>query len=61
MREILIIIVLASVSLLANIIGVAIPFWLYGTVRGIKYYSGLWLDCNSLYGGTHCVSVNEGT
>ena len=56
-------IILGSLSLLANIVGLAIPFWLYDSVEihGIesKAYSGLWKACMSDGGQTSCVSISS--
>lgn len=53
-------VIFSSLSLIANIVGLAIPFWLYVSVENFKSYAGLWKVCQSTNGAEGCVSIDKG-
>lgn len=52
-------IVLSLVSLVADVVGLAIPYWLYYSVGDSKTYSGLWKACDDIHGNTKCNSIKN--
>ncbi|XP_045177032.1 uncharacterized protein LOC123537396 [Mercenaria mercenaria] len=50
---------LCAASLLLNIVGLAIPYWVYASVGDIKHYYGLWLRCASARGLTECAKIPD--
>jgi hypothetical protein len=48
---------LCAASLLINIIGLAIPYWVYASVGDSKYYQGLWSSCAPAGGNTDCNDI----
>ncbi|XP_045207417.2 uncharacterized protein LOC123559557 [Mercenaria mercenaria] len=50
---------LCAASLLLNIVGLAIPYWVYSSAGEIKSYSGLWSLCLSALGQTECAKIPD--
>ncbi|XP_060566342.1 uncharacterized protein LOC132725260 isoform X3 [Ruditapes philippinarum] len=50
---------LCASSLLINIIGLAIPYWVYASAGDVKQYSGLWSSCGSVGGNSVCVDIPD--
>lgn len=50
---------LTGLSLLFNIIGLAIPYWVYGSVGSLSSHIGLWQACTPVSTETVCFSIGN--
>ena len=51
--------ILGFVALVASVIGLAIPYWLYVNVAGGRAYEGLWEMCTKAGPVSGCVSYGD--
>lgn len=51
-------ILLSGFATIVGVISTAIPYWLYMSEQGAKFYSGLWESCVDYYSAKTCVEVD---